>query len=957
MAENNLVKVKDYLPKGDKITNWNGIAVGGNDFLKSLIGGFLGNDVAELLIGKSSAAQGNKSAALHDSDFYKSNGLIVNGITGPANLSNILTPTQQRLLNNPATNAKLELNNNNYIKNNLPFVGGLTSSSLQGAKSIYAGGWRFTGEDAVNFEKLGLTSNSIWRCNIPTANKIELTWGQALTKTISDPVVIGNALSIIGDLSPKISEYKEQFRNVILDYGATIDATKHENDASLDGETLGYVQAMRYAMNKLNLENNEMLGLYKYYRMSMDYHNSPIMNPDGTGFNLGHEVADSVFGSINYNTTRFLDGAGDYIAETWQNVSYTGAAYVRDTFDEFTQFSETLEETTGISLSIDPKFKEGIYDQMEKWGFGNPGIGTDTEAFLTGTLIQKIYARISSGGGSVNIINENILYYFERYEYRTKLTSERRIKVKLTEEQLAALDLNSPDLTITIERNYGFATGQDPTGNLPLDYMIKYQTVEKDCIVDWPAKIVNNKTSEDNKEKAKNNKTKQTNSTSEPPDHGKEYTLQEIELIITPPNLTGSGKSEMFNGIPSGENTISELLQLAFETSYETGVSCIARPKNDFTLKDVAIPPTNFEGLLAQFQKEYDIYEGGPTVYHDRLPVNGTPEDVYFIMPKRGVVDMQFDEGWTVELRVKEMSSPDVKDIEMICYLIPSRKKIIWPITEADIKVPGEASAWTEKSVVRYSQGSVLGAIGQQKNSWLNREVITTNNEYISPVKPPVKEKTHDTLYIKIPNAFFTFTPGDMVNVKWRGKTYKANVKEWAAQNYMSRRQILLVLISEEEIDKPKKWYDHFTPGTWIENMQQTIAATNAKITNTLDGWSEKTGDWLQEKFQDFAKWEDEHLQFRGHNILEWLNMIDPEIDMPNYDYMKSYEGTEIQKLQDLYGTQWDGNPFTSGVLPKNNADTYVPAITNTNRSGSWANTVSNPKAALPGFNNNILSK
>lgn len=919
----NAVKVKDYLPKGEKSNMWSGIFTGGLDQLSGLTGGLLGNTGLKNISDKISSASSSLKNIKGINDQRQST-------FGNKNFNSImsnLSTAQKQLLNSPGIDKLREQNNNSLIKDKFPFIGGLNSSGLDKAKSITVGGLTLTGDNAKLYENLGLAAGNLHMSETPTADKINMSWGQALTTAVTSPQFISTATTSILKATGLDEKLSNKYKQV-----SEMTGINAEDIVNINSETEAYVYALQQLYKNMSEEDKSLLSLYKYYKVNMNYRNSALANPDGTGYNLGQEVSDNFFGSVNQNVTNFLDGASDYVSETWQNVSYAGAEFVRDQFDGFDRFAQAFEGATGIGLSLDPKFKEGVYDTMEKLGFGNLGIGTDTKAYITTTLVQRTYVVIESQGKKINVDHAAVLYYFERYDYRNKLTAERRVKVRLTNQQLANIDLNDPNLSISIQRRYGFTLGQSPTGTMPVDFNTEFTEVERDSLYQWPAKIVGGHEKGDkNNQKKKNHK--RTNSPSEPVDRKTEFFTQDFEFIITPPLLTGNRTSEMFNGIADGENTVMEILDSAFQTSYESGVLCPAMPKNNFVLKDVAIPPTNFEGLLKQFQKEYDIYDGGPVIFHDRLAIKGQSEDVYFILPKRGVVDMEFDEGWTIEFRVRHINTPDAND--MICFIEPSRKKIVWPITERDIHRPGDSKDFSAKGVTRYAKGSTIGAQQPGTKSTLNQEVIQTNTEYLIPEEQ--KYENFDHIYVKVPNAFFTFTPGDMVTVKWRGQVYKANVKEWASQYSNGLRIVLLVLISKID-DTKKTLADKLSPGNWIEKIQESIAGTNAKITNTLNDWSDKTGNWLQNQFEAFSKWEDEHLKFKGMNILEWLGMVDPEIETPEFDQQANTAMTEIQYLRELYSVEYD-NPYMYGTMHNNATNkqlTKKQAPTGYSNDGSW---------------------
>ena len=894
------IKVKDYLPGGkENQPVWQGISLNNISSLGSIKSGLLNQGLNSVGLGKLSSIITIKG----------DDGLNVNkhatGLeqtyTGKIHT---LSGATVDMMNSDAVNSLHTFNNNQMIKQQFPFIGGLTSKGLDKSMKVVVNGQLLTPEEAQNYAKLGLVSKNMFATAMPTADSISMSWGEAFKKAITNPTFIGTATTtIIGNI-PYIARLRDKLSDKAGDVVNSLQLTEDEI-LNIHTEQDLYVAGLKAIYRNMGEPATELASLYKYYKINMIAHNDPKRNPDGTGFNLGQEVADSFFGSVNYNVTSFIDGASDYVSETWQNVSQMGAGWVKDQFDSFQNFSEAFAGATGIELQLNPEFQDKVYDIMDRLGFGNRGIGTDTKAYITTTLIQKTYVTIKSKGNKVTVTPNSVLYYYERHEYRSKLTAERRVKVRLTNAQLSTIDLSDPDLQVTVNRRYGFALGQSPSGTYPPDYATEMTEVERDAIYEWPAKVVNDKTNGKKEDQAKK-VHKQTKSASEPNDPKSMFIQQDVEFILTPPLLVGNHTDQMFNGIAEGENSISEIINMAFQTSYETGVICPAKPKNDFVLKDVPIPPTNFEGLLTQFQKEYDIYEGGFVIYHDRLAIDSESKDVYFVLPKRGVVDMEFDAGWTVELRVRNINTPNTPD--MLCFIEPSRKKIIWPITEQDLSTPGNATDLQQQGVARYSKGSVIGAQQPADKKTITTEVVQTNTEYLVPNEQ--KNTEYRTIYVRIPNAMMTFTPGDMVTLKWNGEELKGNVKEWAAQEVQGVRIILLVLIMEKAPEKTS-WIDKLSPGNFIEKMQEKVAGMNAKITNKLNTYADKTGDWLQNQFETFSKWEDEHLQFKGHNILEWLNMVDPNIEMPELNQEALHANTEVEYLQNLFDIKAD-DPFQS---------------------------------------------
>ena len=118
------IKVKDYLPQGEKSNMWSGIFTGGLDQLSGLTGGMLGNgslkDISSKISGASSSVKGLKGLNEQRQSIFGSNNF--------GQIMSNLSPAQKNLLNSPGIEKLREQNNESLIKNKLPFIGGLTSS-------------------------------------------------------------------------------------------------------------------------------------------------------------------------------------------------------------------------------------------------------------------------------------------------------------------------------------------------------------------------------------------------------------------------------------------------------------------------------------------------------------------------------------------------------------------------------------------------------------------------------------------------------------------------------------------------------------------------------------------------------------------------------------------------------------------------------------------------------------
>ena len=100
---------------------------------------------------------------------------------------------------------------------------------------------------------------------------------------------------------------------------------------------------------------------------------------------------------------------------------------------------------------------------------------------------------------------------------------------------------------------------------------------------------------------------------------------------------------------------------------------------------------------------------------------------------------------------------------------------------------------------------------------------------------------------------------------------------------------------------------------------------------------TEKTGNWLQNQFESFSKWEDENLTFKGMNILEWMNKIDPNIAVPTFDQAGNLAGTMADVQRTMSGIDFD-DPFSNGTLVSSGT-----TLAKDGKTISWVNSTIDP--------------
>ena len=872
------IRMDDFAPHGEEVTMWGGLKLSTTGGIASLVQGFLSDKKAKKSkLGFLNYITSTK-ASLDKSGLSKTGTQLTDMINNPA---------IQNVLNDPETEAMRVANNETMIQSGFPFVGGLTSQLFDQQKMMVINGKTFYGIETKPMEKVGLSLAGCWK-DIPDSIQVRISWGKAFTKALTSPEIIGAALNLFGE---------EPIMQEIMQYAAMGLEILPIAQEVLSPEFDKYAAALKIAYGMLDEEDKQIIGLYKYYKTAMINYNDPIMNPDGTQWNLGREISDSFFGSINYNVTNFVKGGVDYISETWQNISLEGASFVRDSFNEFNNFSQAFESATGIKLQLDPKFEQGVYDTMEKLGFGQPGIGIDTQAYIQNALITKTTCLIND---NIFVDFNNVLSYHEIFDFRNSKFAKRRILIRLSAEELSRLkfddDVNNK---ITVNRKYGFALGQHPKGTLPYNYNTEF--TEYDEIKDFKFKLIKDSIQGDREALKKIGQKTAEKSALYP--HGlaknnKSMVYQDIWLELYPDKLLEAENGIPINGIPSDVPASTLILQ-GFQTSIDEHFKIVMQePKNDVVLKDVAIPPQTFNQLVNSLQKDYGIYEGGVNIFVDR--------DIFYVLPKEGLTDFEVDKqhidgSWEFEFRVRQIETEP--NPEMLVFIIPSRRKIIWPLTEADISSPTESTEF--KTIVNpYSKGSTLGLTQGTTGQALGQVIEPQQHSYMTP--KPVENKKYYNIFLKIPHTFTRFTPGDKITIKWRNETYVGDVRKWASQQHNNERRVIVDAICEIAPEK-QNLVDKLSPGNWIEKLQEKAAEFNARFESTMVDWSNKTGDWIQEKLQYF------HQNIESPRIYEALQIIEEDFEVPGYniDYMKNYDGTYAMEELERYGM---GNRYIDGV-------------------------------------------
>lgn len=159
--------------------------------------------------------------------------------------------------------------------------------------------------------------------------------------------------------------------------------------------------------------------------------------------------------------TRFIDGAGDFIKESWDDISEKA----RNTVDEYYNYANDLLDTFGIQLN--PDLKKNIDGVLGKMGFTKTkGEGYDWEGYPSDAILLSNIVFING----IQFPAECFMGFFEDHDYISNKFPVRKLRVMVptyfklnydAELNPANLNKENPYYSVVLSRQYGFTRSQN----------------------------------------------------------------------------------------------------------------------------------------------------------------------------------------------------------------------------------------------------------------------------------------------------------------------------------------------------------------------------------------------------------------------------------------------------------------------------------------------------------------
>lgn len=557
-----------------------------------------------------------------------------------------------------------------------------------------------------------------------------------------------------------------------------------------------------------------------------------------------HTMAFDYLDKAKEGGARFIDGAGDYIKETWDNISENARSTVDNYYDSINNTLQGL----GFDKMLNPELKKNLDKFMDKMGFSKTkGEGYDWEGFLSKEIMySNIIAIHTDESNTVEIPSENLIDYYEEHDYINKNYPIRKLKIKMEYDQKNKINLKEimkrdKRLLVTISRQYAFSVSQN-YDKMTFDGNAVFRVYET-CkffeaipnISDWQKKPSKKEIEEKVAEK-------DPTAVSE--------LMEDLELTLTSQNdkLLTNAKAT-FSGIPSKDTTIESVLLHGFKLHFkgkdekdqsDNSASSMESTKDDIKLAmtkpDIneelgnIITPVNFPDLVDYYHKASGgrLYNGGYNIFMDN--------DVVYLLNKKGPNTIEFEYDWKYEIRVFRKGTVVDTPYTMISR---SKKKVVFGLYNEDIIMAGDYSNFNEEKEVVVKTSAPANISTRTDPNATNVKFIT-NNSGSTIVDSDNIKKTEEFL-VRIPSTFLVFRPGDNIKIIFGDdhKEYNGTIKKWAAEQNLDVRCVILWVVLNEGQDKTSSDAD-------IENnpIQKAISRFQEKTTKLSEKWSSKVTEW-----------------------------------------------------------------------------------------------------------------
>lgn len=570
-----------------------------------------------------------------------------------------------------------------------------------------------------------------------------------------------------------------------------------------------------------------------------------------------HEFYFEGLQKLKLTTANFIDGAGDFVRETFDNFNNT----VINTVDNAFNFVNNTLASYGFDVMLNPKIKENVDKFFGKVGFAKNKTGsTDYEGYPSNSVMYSTILFING----VQIPPEYVIGYYEEHDYINANYPIRRIRVRIPatfrldkdiEKQLNPANLgkdeNSPEAyDIVLSRTYGFSRSQNYSHFTfdgyalfrPFESLIGYEG--RPNITKWSKEV-------DDEMKAKLLKDETL--------LAETSLTEDLEITITGPYdglLNGPAKDYM-QGPVKEDTTIETVIMETFKRHFIGAESnpdaqvqsplklALTKPEVSTELRGI-LTPMNFPQILDYYQQETGgrLFNGGYNIY--------VQYETVFVLNKKGPNKIKFDTDWQVTLSFQ----PQVTLVDTLYTAFSiNEQKITIGMWYEDLMKLGEFESFNEEKVMLNRTGSSVNVTDVTDGSAKNVKVVNTTVD--AQVEEPIKVlKTHEFL-VRIPNTYVIFTPGDDITLfipTEKGKQkFVGTVKKWASESNQEMRCVVLVVsLNEASIEKLTEFYGD-TPAAELaaqSPMEKAITKFQEKCTQLSDA-SMNWFDKVQEKYKD----------------------------------------------------------------------------------------------------------
>ena len=559
-----------------------------------------------------------------------------------------------------------------------------------------------------------------------------------------------------------------------------------------------------------------------------------------------HDIYYNALDKAKEIGTTILDGSGDFLIETWDDISDNVRGKVEDTIgginDKLGQF--------GLQLSPDLQKKADKF--LGKLGFTKGKMGYQDMIGYPQTEIVFSWKVTING---VELPPECFIGYYEEHDYMNAKAPVRELKVLIMPEMKAdpniakAIDPSKIDKDtkwdISLARFYGYTVSQNYAvftldGNatyLPAEVINHFEGVP--TLSKWSEEV-----SREVMEDWVDNQDPSQLAAAE---------VITINMYSPLEKLMGSPKDKV-QGQPQKDLTIDNILTAAFiahfhginddlnseseqelagmqatnvQTETQQTVMQLVTPNLDTnTNLNTILTPMDFPATVEYFQKETGgkLFDGGYNIFQDA--------NFVYIINKQGPNKIEFDDDWDFTFRIHPKEYPMQ---ELYVTLSRESQFCLTSIMATDIQKLGNMQEYNDKKETIVQSGSSVTISGQTKGSVHNNKAISTHTNAM--VVDPTEIKPNEEFLIRVPNIFYVFRPGDQVKLEFideKEGIFTGTVKKWAAEQNQEVRCLLV-------------WVT-VNPGDNAEGEDADIARN--PINKALKKYKEKTAK-LSTKFQE----------------------------------------------------------------------------------------------------------